>query len=125
MPPKISSDLSRGNREILNRFLLGHSSQPDAQARGSEYVRKNEIMNVLRNQNKQPAELAEVLIKIYQDRAQDVVIRDYAVQHLSSWYEQRADEHERKRIENLLWSRAPGNGDLDCRHEFVGVVSVV
>ncbi|GEM_PF-2353421 len=53
------------------------------------------IMNTLRRQNKAPKGLSQTLVNLYTD-SQDVVLQDYAIQHLRSWYVDRGsfDKHE-------------------------------
>jgi hypothetical protein len=47
---------------------------------------KNEVFTALRHQSTPPVGLTEVFISISQDARQDTATRDYAVQHLVSWY---------------------------------------
>jgi hypothetical protein len=53
-------------------------------------VLKNDIINLLQEQRQSPASLTDTLIEIYRDSARDAVARDYALQHLVTWYEQGA-----------------------------------
>ncbi len=56
----------------------------------AERVLKNDTLNALQRQNPPARELGRLLIDVYRDKEQDVVLRDYAVQHLFTWYEQVA-----------------------------------
>jgi hypothetical protein len=48
---------------------------------------KNEVLNTLLSQEPPIAGLPEFLAGLYQDRYQNAVMRDYAIQHLHSWYQ--------------------------------------
>ena len=63
------------------------------------------MMDKLVEQPTVPADLPEVLISIFQDHAQDVVMRDYAVQHLNPIYGQAAAE-TKAAIRQALWQAA-------------------
>ena len=71
--------------EVLEPFLLQADGQDKVQ---TGQVLKNQLMDVLCAMNPPPPGLGDDLVKIYRDRAQDGVIRDYAVQHLSAYYGQ-------------------------------------
>jgi hypothetical protein len=43
---------------------------------------KNQVMDELLNQPQIPSDYAETMIKLYRDRSQDVLTRDFAVQHI-------------------------------------------
>ena len=49
---------------------------------------KNDVILALRDQHTPPAGLTPTLVSLYQDPAQDPVMRDYAIQHLSIWFSQ-------------------------------------
>jgi HEAT repeat protein len=61
------------------------------------------MMDKLTAQAALPADVAQVLVAIYQDPAQDVVMRDYAVQHLNPAYVQAGLE-QRTILQQALWS---------------------
>ncbi|MCW5553212.1 MAG: hypothetical protein KIS67_13765 [Verrucomicrobiae bacterium] len=69
---------------------------------------KNDILNVLRMQNSPPPGFTDTLISIWSNPAQDVVLRDYALQHLFVWYEQGALDaaDARTEIEDTLFGAA-------------------
>jgi len=58
------------------------------------HVFKNEVMDDLCEMKPLPDGLGDLLAEVYRDPAQNVVIRDYAVQHLAEFYTQRARELE-------------------------------
>ena len=65
---------------------------------------KNDILNVLRQQATPAIGLTQLLIEIYQDTTQDCVMRDYAIQHAVTWFEQDAPDtpDAKDRIRKLL-----------------------
>jgi len=71
---------------------------PSPQERNLEGLRtlKNDIITVLREQAAPMAGLTELLIGIYDDKAQDPVTRDYAIQHLILWCGQGPADAKRK-----------------------------
>jgi HEAT repeat protein len=97
--------LSADEIQALCQYVVAPQTadQPGSPDRRGEHVVRNNILNVLRNQKTPPAGLADPLISIYQDRRQDAVMRDYAVQHLHSWYAQ-ATAAERGRMHSVFWN---------------------
>jgi hypothetical protein len=59
--------------------------------------------------------MGDVLTKMYQNRQQDDVIRDYAVQHLTAYYEQttmQPDSAEtQKAVQKVLWEAVTETSD--------------
>jgi len=80
----LGEDLGCGEVDTLYCFLKSH---PDARENNMAglHALKNDVINALKDQSTPPAGLTATLIGIYQDRAQDFVTRDYAIQHLTSW----------------------------------------
>lgn len=109
-------DLTREEQETLIKFLKERHAEDDGQG---GHVLKNDLMDALVAQDAVWPELAEVFTAIYRDATQHLVIRDYAVQHLSLLHE-RLDEpagwendrlnSRRKLIEETLWAVT---GELD------------
>jgi hypothetical protein len=100
----LSGPLTDADWAALKPFLL----KPDGLDHGQlGQVIKNKLMDVLCSLNPPPAGLGEVLTAMYQDRGQDGVIRDYAVQHMTAYYEQLAVQDDsadaRQDVENVLW----------------------
>ena len=98
--------------EILQPFLL----KPDALDRASAgQVIKNELMDVLCAMNPPPASLGDDLVKIYRDQRQNDVIRDYAVQHLTAYYEQMTtqpnSDQTLQSVTAVLWEATQETGD--------------
>ena len=77
---RLPKDLNRIEREALYEYLRSAEVSPY-----THWV-KNDIMNALRNQAEPPPELTDVLLELFYDRDQDIVVRVYALQHLRPWY---------------------------------------
>jgi hypothetical protein len=62
------------------------------------HVLKNDILNALRDQKIPPPELTDVMLDLFYDKSQDIVVRSYALQHMRPWYtdEKMKDEKIRK-----------------------------
>ena len=71
-------------------------------------VLKNDVILALKNQQPPPQELAGVLLEMLYDKEQDPVIRNYALQHLATWYDQCA---EKAPVLDALWA---GTTDADA-----------
>jgi hypothetical protein len=65
---------------------------------------KNDLVSLLQDQTHPPAGLTGALIAIYRNPAQDPVARDYALQHLVTWYEQGAADapEAQSKIQSVL-----------------------
>ncbi len=67
-------------------------------------AQKNRLMDHLVSMPYPPSNLTDILIGLYEDLSQDVVTRDYAIQHLSlNWYS-RAGSAEQIKIRDVLRS---------------------
>lgn len=86
----------------LQGYLLA-SAHSGAVSRPNENWLRNEIMDKLAGQSTLPAGFPRVLPTIYQDPAQDIVMRDYAVQHITPVYP-RASAEEKITLQQTLWS---------------------
>jgi hypothetical protein len=71
-------------------------------------VIKNDVILALKSQEPAPGELPGVLLSMFYDQAQDPVIRNYALQHLGTWYERVA---EKTQVLDALWA---GTADIDA-----------
>ena len=80
---RLSATLDSQEIAGLYAFLKARPTQEKNLA-GMRYL-KNEILTVLRTQSVAPANLAELMIEISADAKQDLVTRDYALQHLALW----------------------------------------
>ena len=69
--------------DALYSYLLTKNPADDDQI---EQVLKNDLMNELCALKPPPVQFADTLAQLYHDRSQNEVIRDYAVQHLATFY---------------------------------------
>jgi HEAT repeat protein len=97
----LGKELSAEETTALSAFLRTRP-QGDRPKLDGEAALRNDVMNTLRYQLHPPEGLTELFISLYHERAQDEVMRDYAVQHLVSWYEQLADDTEKRRIRDVF-----------------------
>jgi len=95
----LGTRLTAEERQSLNEFLLSTARVEGIQDPQLHWL-KNEIMTVLRNQETGSLEVTDALISNYRNRKQDVVIRDYSLQHLSLLYENASQKDE---IRQVLW----------------------
>jgi hypothetical protein len=79
--------LADADREALYAFLRQHYPSDDGQL---GQVLKNELLDRLCQMEPPPPGLRDLLTQIYQDPNQNIVLRDYAVQHVSAFYRQMA-----------------------------------
>ncbi|HMP90395.1 MAG TPA: hypothetical protein PJ991_09345 [Kiritimatiellia bacterium] len=82
----LSRFLSPDDRDALYAFLLDKDRVPHLNS-VQRRVLVNDVMKTLRLQQDDTLALSEVFSAVYADQAEDVVIRDYALQHLGSWLE--------------------------------------
>jgi hypothetical protein len=95
---QLGAKLTSEEIKALYDYLLMPNSATAAGHRSEELLRNN-LMNRLAEQETLPADFAKVLIRIYNDRRQDAVIRDYAVQHLSAAYARLNDQEQTNAME--------------------------
>jgi hypothetical protein len=86
-------------------YLLAPAHNQDQDDRVQENWLRNEMLDKLVRQPTLPAGLPDVLVAIYQDQDQDVVMRDYAVQHMTPAYAQ-AGADEKASLQQALWQAA-------------------
>lgn len=104
----LTGKLTDDNRAALYDFLR----QPDANdGQQLAQVLKNDLMNALCQMEPPPPGLRELLAQIYQDNSQNIVLRDYAIQHMAAFYRQMASASgvddqadELKQTQATLWS---------------------
>ncbi len=70
---------------------------------------KNDVMNLLRNQNPPPKDLAGTLIGIFEGGKNPPVVIDYCIQHLGAMLDE-FDEKGRLRVRTVLAKAAKRNG---------------
>jgi hypothetical protein len=105
-------DLLPEHRKIVTDFLATPHAEDDGQA---GHVLKNDLMDALVGQKTPGRGLADLFIGIYQDKSQNSVIRDYALQHLALLSE-RLDgamvwepglvQAQQKLVQDTLWKSA-------------------
>jgi HEAT repeats len=97
----LPADLTAQEIHAFYTYLLT-PAQSGAENRQQENWLRNEMMDKLVEAPALPAGLARVLVAIYQDPTQDIVMRDYAVQHMMPVYA-RASAEEKATLQQTLW----------------------
>ncbi len=87
----LGEKLSREEITALYSFLKSPSAREEKDL-PVLYGLKNEILNVLRHQTAPSVGFTRTMVEIYSNQDQDSVLRDYAIQHLTAWYEQGAPD---------------------------------
>jgi|GEM_PF-1914731 len=100
--------MSENDWEQLKKYLLTPNSQDQIQ---QNQILKNRLLDVLCAMNPPPSELGDVLIQMYQDQKQVEVLRDYAVQHMSAYYEQVSQTINAAAIQDVLWQATSETSD--------------
>ena len=100
---EMGDNLGPSEIDALYCFLKSHPGSREKNVAGLRTL-KNNLINALKNQIRPPAGLTATLIDLFHDRAQDFVIRDYAVQHLTTWYSRGAADSQdaKERIQTTL-----------------------
>jgi HEAT repeat protein len=111
----LGTRLNQAERTALYDYLRGHELDPPGPMRG---VIKNDVILALKSQEPPPKELAGVLLSMFHDQAQDPVIRNYALQHLGTWYERVA---EKTQVLDALWA---GTGDIDASIQGTALIAL-
>ncbi|MGO9199259.1 MAG: hypothetical protein ACLQM8_01810 [Limisphaerales bacterium] len=109
----LGTALSRAEIEALYGYLRGHEKDPNGPMRG---VLKNDVILALKNQQPPPKELGGVLLGMFYDKEQDPVIRNYALQHLATWYDQCG---QKAQVLEALWA-----GTTDADTSIVGTALI-
>jgi hypothetical protein len=73
-----STTIAESNRGFLRSRLSGNEPANVSQLASD----KNQVMDELLNQPQIPSDYGETMMKLYRDRKQDVLTRDFAVQHI-------------------------------------------
>ena len=96
----IQGDLTAAEVRAFQDYLLVPAHNQDS--RVLENWLRNEMLDKLAGQPALPAGLPKVLIAIYEDADQDVVMRDYAIQHMNPAYAQGGPEGKAA-LQQALW----------------------
>ena len=78
--------------------------RPPPERRQEENWLRNDLLDKLTAQAALPKDLVQLLVAIYQDPAQDMVMRDYAVQHMRPAYSHAGTEEQRDILQQALWN---------------------
>lgn len=101
---RLAIDLGTAEIKALLDFIKAPSAEANPQG---IHALKNDVINGLRHQTGPVPGLTVTLLSIYQDAAQDEVMRDYAIQHLAVWYGQGKEGAETKaQIRDALYQAA-------------------
>ncbi len=101
---QLGSNLSDLEVEALYHLLYRKAGEDPLQA-GELNALKNEVVNVLKKQRRNPALLVRHLIAMFDDPAQDAVWHDYCVQHLGTLC-RAVEGPDRTAVRELLWRAA-------------------
>jgi hypothetical protein len=96
----ISGPLTDEEVAAIRRYLKEPSTAA-SDPEGENWLR-NVMLDKLVAQSTAPEDVASFLIGLYEDRSQDVVVRDYSVQHLGLLFD-RVDRFEQSSIQSALW----------------------
>ena len=123
-------NLSPDNRKPLMAFLAAAHAEDSGQA---GHVLKNDIMDALVGQSDPDRGLAQLLVGIYQDTAQNSVIRDYALQHLALLSQQLDGpiawdaslvQTQQKLIQDTLWQAAEARDSSMAGTALLGLTQI-
>lgn len=90
-----STERRRAETTDAGLEFLADSRRPPETSLQAWRTEKNALMDVLSSRRQPPAELAGILIAVSGDPEQDVVIRDYALQHMVSIYSSAVSDRSR------------------------------
>jgi len=99
-----TANLTGDEVSALYSYLLTPAHSDDESRSGEDWLR-NVMLDRLTQQSKLPAGLPVVLVSIYKDMQQDVVMRDYAIQHINTVYD-RANTDDKTALNRTLWQAA-------------------
>lgn len=107
--PLTDKEVGAFSRYLRTPATLGAWPANDPQHQEGENWLRNEMLDKLVQQKEVPPGLSDLLVAIYRDSAQDVVMRDYAVQHMAPVYG-RANPEEQARLQTALWQATTETG---------------
>ena len=90
-------DARRTEATKTDLAFLAEAQRPPGMTLQAWRTEKNGRMDVLSSRRQPPAELAGILIAVSSDPEQDVVVRDYALQHMVSIYPSAVTDRGRMR----------------------------
>lgn len=100
---RLGQDLTPAQISALYAFLKALPG-PHERNLAALNLLKNNLVSRLQDQAQPPAGLTDTLVEVCRNSAQDQVARDYALQHLITWYEQGAPDapNAKFKIQSLL-----------------------
>ena len=104
----IRTELTGPEVDAFSRYLRTPTPQSGQDPDGEHWLR-NVMLDTLVQQAEVPRGLADLLVAVYQNPAQDEVMRDYAVQHMVPAYE-LVSAPEQANLQKALW-QAVGETD--------------
>ncbi len=103
----------------IYQFLDGHQS-PRSMNAEEYHALRNELLNLLREQEPFPRHLAGNLMIMYRDRGHDAVWRDYCIQHLAQIYPQTAAP-EQASSRATMWAATDETGTTIAGTALIGL----
>lgn len=100
----LRTELTAAEVSAFYGYLRTSTSKSGQDTEGEHWLR-NEMMDKLVQQATMPPGLSDMLVAVYHDPAQDVVMRDYSVQHMAPAYEKVSDQ-EKSNLRDALWQAA-------------------
>ena len=97
---QLGSSLPLGEREVLYQHVRDHSEDKWLRP-GQAFALKNDILNLLSEQQEVPSELVDFLLALWRDTAQPITIRDYALQHFAPLFPKVAQEQQAQLVTEL------------------------
>lgn len=98
----LPAELTVQEIRALYAYLLAPATSGTENRQNENWLR-NDLMDKLAEAPVLPVGLANMLVTIYRDPAQDIVMRDYAVQHMAPVYA-RASAEEKATLQQTLWA---------------------
>jgi hypothetical protein len=100
----LKTELTAAEVNAFSDYLRTPTRQSEQDPESENWLR-NEMMDKLVEQPTAPPGLSDLLVEVYNDPAQDVVMRDYAVQHMAPAYKRVADQ-DKTNLRDALWQAA-------------------
>lgn len=101
VPSRPSTEMRRAETTASSMDFLADSRRPPEMSLQAWRAEKNALMDTLCSRRQPPGELAGILIAVSSDPEQDIVVRDYALQHMVSIYPSAVSD--RGRIQESLF----------------------
>ena len=106
---RLGKDLPQTDCQFLCEFLRSPMNDQDLDLNAAV---KNTVLDVLRGQSNLPTPYHQLLIGLFHDQNQHIILRDYAIQHLVHWYEESLSQttlkSAREEVRPVFWSALDG-----------------